>query len=296
MARVLLVANQLRADGNASAWLAHQILQTLSTTPHETLLITKEQEHLPQWPRVQVAQAFGPIRQPWRLLKLIPMLMNFRPELIHWVEPADSRWALAVQMNLLPALAEGIAGQAPRVLSILGHWPEEMYRRQAAFFHQVWVHHPKLFPSLPNRFERAPLPTASGLAPTESAHPFVYVAGRPQDHLDLKVTRAWALRHLQNNPGHRLILGGGWHELRPSLRHEFLREFLQTETAARLDLPLNYQAQRQFQWAVEAEDIITDLCSTTCPDLALAQSARHPQEAQDDWANALSRRYSGYLN
>ena len=111
MARIAFFTERLPAGGasqetDAIASFSYELMSSLADQQHEVSVYTTYREDEagpPSHPRLRVLRPFR--RWGWlELPRLVPILMEFQPEILHLIEPrAESLQGLTNAMSALPA-------------------------------------------------------------------------------------------------------------------------------------------------------------------------------------------------
>lgn len=242
MARIAFFTESLPPQSDIIAEFSYDLIRSLADQQHEIRVFSTYrdgQELPPAHPRIEVLRPF----QSWSWLeipRILPLLIDFRPELIHIVQPrAEALKGFTNAMSALPSL-KLVLGQPVFVTSFYD------LRRSLLKTHNLLLRasdavtvsnssQQELLSSVLTRAAHiVPIPssTASGEAQADSnLEQFVddgqviFVPGDVGDHENIEELFSTLNSVLGKHPDSKVVFGGGWGSVHAKLRHVLLRPF-----------------------------------------------------------------------
>ncbi len=248
MKKVLLITQSLDSAKDPSGWITHQVLQGLNSPDHEVRVLSGEdqKEFCEQWPQ---RFSFNFPMKSWNILeaaKLLPHLIDFRPDRIHCVEgPKKSSWTKLDLLSHLPQFMKGI-----RPSPLFAHrWDMSGPKGSLEAFDQVYDHS-SLWDQNASSFPLWAWTQPLDFWQIEKDELLTVLPGPLETHIDFAKTQDWALEYLRENPEQRLRLDICWSSFSPIQRNTWLEPFRRQGLDQRLEFSLSDRLEDlQKNWA-----------------------------------------------
>jgi glycosyltransferase involved in cell wall biosynthesis len=266
MARIAFFTERLPPDDDPISGFAYDLMRSLADQGHELRIYStyiEGAELPPRHPRIEVLRPF----RSWSWLevpRILPMMMEFRPEVLHLIQPrAEARQA----MSLLPSLGH-LFGRPAIVSSLYDFLDRDLstHRCLLSASDAITVSNEPQRELLQNFLARKkgsrastkvhtlpiPAPTASGsalqtperkdllsetlrsfLAAAIDSH-LIFVPGDIAEHQDPRVLFQTLSTFLSEHPQALVLLGGGWGRIPQRSRHKFMEIFNESGVGSRV--------------------------------------------------------------
>lgn len=256
MARIAFFNERLPPDPDPVSAFSYELIRSLADQQHEIRVFTTyrpDQELPPPHPRIQILQPF----KNWSWLEIprvVPILMEFRPEIIHIVEPrAEALHGLTNAMSALPTLAP-LLNNPPIVTSLYDLRSDRLkkYRLLLYASHAVTVSNAsqlrvlnEFLPETSRKPTLALLPLPAALShslenetPTSpiletlkelsSKCDLIFVPGDIEIHCDPQALFQAMNSVLLQHADAIIVFGGSWNGVPQRTRHSLMRIFENT--------------------------------------------------------------------
>ncbi len=256
MARIAFLNERLPPDDDPVSGFSYELIRSLADQQHEIRVFSTYRSGgglPPSHPRIQILRPF----HSWSWLEVpraMPLLMEFRPEILHVVEPR----AEAVQgfTNAMSALAslKSLFGNPPLVTSFYDVRGDRLKKHRALLLISDAVtvsNEPqlKLLEDFFSRFSRKPelavlplpapvyqeqedeavsSPLLENVKEFSSDRELVFVPGDVGAHRDPAGLFQALAAVLEKHPKVAIVFGGSWSGVARRIRHQLLRTFEKT--------------------------------------------------------------------
>ncbi len=282
MARIAFFTERLPPGNDSISEFSYELIRSLADQQHHIHVFSTYREGAdlpPSHPRIEIARPFR--KWGWlELPRLVPLLMEFRPELIHLIQPrAEAMEGFTSAMSAIPNMG-ALLGR-PAIVSSFYDFREDELRRHRALLlasHAVTVSNqtqkdvlerflmetplsrsPKIIvlpvPSagVKTHDENSETPALSELLPDalenflETNDSIIFVAGDIGDHREPAKLFSAVAEVLSKFPHSRVVFGGGWGRIPSKARPILMRIFEEADLGARVFItgPLTANNERR---------------------------------------------------
>ena len=311
MARIAFFTERLPPDPDPAAGFAFELMRSLAEQQHEILICStyRAGENTPALhSRMELIRPF----RSWSWLevpRLIPLLMQFRPEILHLIQPrAEALRGFTNAMTAIPALSAVLGAGRGRVPVVSSFYD---VRAQDLKYHRplLSMSHAVTTPNEPQRsliegfsgaLKKAPpvfvLPVSSAHSSSDAedafstasapepllefldrGHDFIFVPGHLHEHTELDLVFSELITVLKENLTAHVVFGGGWGPTPMRERHAMMRRLAAAGVDHRVVLAGSLRPETEKVCLARARAVFT--ASLPAESLDLARLLREALEA-----------------